>query len=276
MIAEIESIEFRIVAMPDAALTRSRSLRPGENGLPRVGSRGSVRTGSRRAREGSEVEQPRDAAILRNHGRTAATGLHLRQGLAFDDWLRMGRQISRIASASAWWLGDWLVYGERAYGQRYKAALEATTLEYQTLRNYASVARRIDMSRRRDTLSFQHHAEVAALPEADQDVWLQRAERFRWTRNELRRQLAATRRRHTDADPDSAVVVRMLLPPDREQRWREAARVAELNLVEWIASAADQAAHEVLGEASAGVNPVRAACLAGGPRHGAGAAPPAK
>ena len=41
-------------------------------------------------------------------------------------------------------------------------------LDYQTLRNYAWVARRFAMSRRRDTLSFGHHAEVPALPEPEQ------------------------------------------------------------------------------------------------------------
>jgi hypothetical protein len=41
--------------------------------------------------------------------------------------------------------------------------------------NYAWVARRFAMSRRRDTLSFGHHAEVAALPEPEQDFWLREA-----------------------------------------------------------------------------------------------------
>jgi hypothetical protein len=42
----------------------------------------------------------------------------------------------------------------------------ATGLDYQTLRNYAAVARRFELSRRRDNLSFHHHAELCALSES--------------------------------------------------------------------------------------------------------------
>lgn len=94
-----------------------------------------------------------------------------------------------FANCSVWWLGDWPVYGEYAYSDRYKQALADTSLGYQTLRNYAWVARKIPLSRRRDALSFGHHAEVAALPDHEQDVWLTRAERSNWSRNLLRRGL---------------------------------------------------------------------------------------
>lgn len=36
------------------------------------------------------------------------------------------------------------------------------------------------MSRRRDTLSFGHHAEVAARAEPEQDYWLRQAEEHCW------------------------------------------------------------------------------------------------
>ena len=49
-------------------------------------------------------------------------------------------------------------------------------LDYQTLRNYAWVARRFPAGRRRAGVSFAHHAEVARLPEPEQDYWLRRAE----------------------------------------------------------------------------------------------------
>jgi hypothetical protein len=188
------------------------------------------------------MTRPREAAIVRTHGRSTPTALHLRNGIPFDDWLDVGRRISLIASASGWWLGDWLVYGQRTYRERYRAALEATPLDYQTLRNYAWVARRFEQSRRRDGLSFQHHAEVAAMAEADQDIWLQRAERLGWSRNELRRRIGAARRRELGAGDEATIVVRMQVPALREQRWREAASAANLELGDWLASAADDAA----------------------------------
>ena len=90
-------------------------------------------------------------------------GLQLPQRLPFQRWLDIGRQLSAVCTSAAWCLGDWLVFGEKAYAGRYREAIEQTGLDYQTLRNYAWVARKFIMSRRRDTISFGHHAEVAAL-----------------------------------------------------------------------------------------------------------------
>lgn len=57
---------------------------------------------------------------------------------------------------SSWCLCDWLAHGEDAFTGRYRDAVERTALDYQTLRNYAWLARPLALSRRRDTLSFAH------------------------------------------------------------------------------------------------------------------------
>lgn len=80
-----------------------------------------------------------------------------------------------------------------------KAAVEQTALVYQTLRNYAWVARRFPVSRRRDSLSFGHHAETAALPEPEQDFWLRKAAEQHWSRNQLRREIRASLRERRTA-----------------------------------------------------------------------------
>jgi hypothetical protein len=98
-----------------------------------------------------------------------------------------------------------MIYGESAYTGRYREAIEKTSLDYQTLRNYAWVARRFPMSRRRDTLSFGHHAEVAALQGPEQDYWLRKAEELRWSRNQLRREVhTSLTERSTGTDPDQS------------------------------------------------------------------------
>src|SRR5881398_2378127 len=89
--------------------------------------------------------------------------LELGSEMSFDDWALVGTRIARICGGAAWALGDWLLFGERRFGERYRSALAATNLDYQTLRNYAWVARSFAPARRREHLSFQHHAEVAAL-----------------------------------------------------------------------------------------------------------------
>jgi len=183
---------------------------------------------------------------MRADVRSTANGLQLRQGLTYDAWINVGKRIARISNASAWWLGDWVVYGEQSYGSRYRIALRATALDYQTLRNYAWVARTFDPLRRRDDISFQHHAEVAALPEADQELWLERAARLRWSRNELRRRLRAEMPRLREAGAEHATTLRVRVTSDREQKWRQAAEVSDQELSDWIAAAADNAAPAVL------------------------------
>jgi hypothetical protein len=165
--------------------------------------------------------------------------LALDREMTFENWLGIGRRLSRITNASPWWLGDWLIYGRRAYGERYKAALDVTDLDYQTLRNYAWVARKFPVSRRRDRLSFQHHAEVASLPEPEQDLWLKRADAAQWSKSELRRRVAASRGRPS-CEP-APVTLRFDVAPERALRWQEAAAKAGQDLHEWIANAADAA-----------------------------------
>jgi len=179
---------------------------------------------------------------LTEDARLGRSGLRLRSGLTFDAWVGVGRRLAEISNASAWWLGDWIVYGHRSYGQRYKLALEATSLDYQTLRNYAWVARRFEVGRRREGLSFQHHAEVAALPEAEQDMWLSRAESDGWSRNELRRRMFALQA----SGRPGRVTCRLSVAAEREERWRRAAAAADQSFSEWMIAAADTAADAAL------------------------------
>lgn len=170
------------------------------------------------------------------------TGLTFSERLPFSKWQRIGKQISLISNASCWWLGDWLIYGEDRYPNRYKEAVAETGLDYQTLRNYAWVARRFAPSRRRDTLSLQHHEVIAALPLQEQNVWLDRAQHFRWSRNELRKQIRL-RQGDLQSSDDVPVTLRLPLTPDREQRWKEAASIVNRDLLEWITEVVDDAAN---------------------------------
>ncbi len=123
-----------------------------------------------------------------------------RSGLAFScapslrSWEQIGQQLLTFAESSTWWIADWLAYGEAAFQDRYREAIKRTSLSYQTLRNYAWVARQFELSRRRDTLSFCHHAEVAALERPEQDFWLRKADEFGWSRSQLRSEVRASLR----------------------------------------------------------------------------------
>lgn len=128
------------------------------------------------------------------------SGLLLPKQMSFDKWVGVGSYLSSIFSSSAWCLGDWLVYGETSFNGRYHDAIKLTSLDYQTLRNHAWVSRRFPMSRRRDRLSFTHHAEVAALAEPEQDFWLRKAEEHGWSVKRLRREVKASLLERTAED----------------------------------------------------------------------------
>jgi hypothetical protein len=169
------------------------------------------------------------------------TALTLPANLSLEKWKYVGRQISLISDSSAWWIGDWLLFGRVKYPDRYKRALQETSLDYQTLRNYAWVATRFGVSRRRDRLSFHHHMEVAALPENQQDLWLGRAEENGWSRNELRSKLRASRR-HRAAAGGATVTVQLIIAEERRQSWQLAARRSGTDLLEWMTEVLDEAA----------------------------------
>lgn len=97
--------------------------------------------------------------------------------LELSEWIQQGRRLGALGRASNWWLGDWVRYGNVRYGERYETAARATGYEVQSLMNMAYVASRYEISRRRETLSWSHHAELAALEPAQQEEWLDRAER---------------------------------------------------------------------------------------------------
>jgi hypothetical protein len=159
--------------------------------------------------------------------------------LPFATWTALGERIGVHANAASWWLGDWLLFGRMKYGRRYKEAIAITGLDYQTLRNYAAVARRYQPARRRADVSFQHHAEVAALADELQDRWLHEAAVGGWSKSELRRRLRAAR----GAVPEVSGTASVLVSVDRgrERRWRAAARRSDRSLERWIGDALDAA-----------------------------------
>jgi hypothetical protein len=168
-------------------------------------------------------------------------GLRLPQQISFHKWMGIGVHLSCIRSSSAWCLGDWLIYGETAFQGRYRDATEQTSLDYQTLRNYAWVARKFSMSRRRDNLSFAHHAEVAALSEPEQDFWLRKAEKFAWRVKHLRHEVRTSLRERLAEDeaeigPGSSqdmITLRVAIPTDCLEVCSAMASRYGLNVDEW-------------------------------------------
>ncbi|MEW1568645.1 LmbU family transcriptional regulator [Streptomyces sp. NPDC093509] len=200
-------------------------------------------------------QQPRTVAAGTRRGQVLTTrvGLQMPELMAYDEWERAGRQLADVLDSSSWWLGDWLVYGKDHYTDRYQRGIRAVGLSYQTLRNYAWVSRRFPLARRRAGLSFQHHAELASMPAEEQDRWLERAERQRWTTKQLRSALRAARRSEQQQPAAAAeeAAQRLDLPGSRLQWWHRAAEQLGVDFEQWVTATLDSAAATALRDPDA-------------------------
>ena len=109
--------------------------------------------------------------------RLTATGLVPNGNPSYDDWTQCGEWLKRAEKAVGFWIGDWLNYGERKWGEMYSQAMEETGLEYSTLKTYANVTRKLDLSIRIDNLPFAHHQIVATddLTRDEKEMFLEAA-----------------------------------------------------------------------------------------------------
>jgi len=199
-------------------------------------------------RKKPSLAQPGAVSDEQHHGHvlTTAVGLQIPADLTFANWERAGRQLSGIVNSSGWWLGDWLVYGKEHYRDRYEHGILAAGLQYQTLRNYAWVARRFELCRRRAALSFQHHAEVASLPVEVQDTWLGRAEQAGWTTKQLREGIRLSRETDVQEVTPTETTRRLTVPDSHLQRWHLAAEQSGIGLQQWVLTTLDSAAAQAL------------------------------
>ncbi len=105
---------------------------------------------------------------------------------SFEGWVNEVEVAITVRARLPWKIGDLLNYGEANYGERYAQALDERMVEYHTVQNWRWVCRAFEPSRRREALSWSHHEAVAALPERQQDSWLNIAERKRLSVHDLR------------------------------------------------------------------------------------------
>lgn len=133
------------------------------------------------------------------------TTLRLREGLSYKAWERVGRDVLQpITRGTQWWIGDWLLYGEQRFGEKYAQAIDATGYEAGTLANMNWVSAAIAPSRRRENLSWGHHQVIAPLPPVDQERWLVLAEREGLSVSDLRRRVKEAKGAPALASPNSA------------------------------------------------------------------------
>lgn len=128
------------------------------------------------------------------------TGARLAEGLSMEDWARVGEGMARASRSLQWWIGDWLNYGVREYGDKRALAIdhaEVFGLSAETLRHAMWVSEKV--VNRLTTLSWTHHREVADMPGREQGQWLKKAELEEWSVSELRQAIRAEAGEYSDA-----------------------------------------------------------------------------
>jgi site-specific DNA-methyltransferase (adenine-specific) len=165
-----------------------------------------------------------DAELLtaeeRAYVTATATGLIFADDTPFDLWLALTERLLEAEKRINWYIADAINFGEnnRTYGEKYSQAIEITGSSYQALATIAWVGRQVDISRRRENVSFATFAEVAPLPPAIADELLDQQQQAGWSQKELREQVKVKRAeiRHAElralpapklAIPDAHVVV---------------------------------------------------------------------
>lgn len=129
-------------------------------------------------------------------GDATDVSLSLPQQLSYDQWEKVGRELQRAERAVMWWIGDWLAYGEKRYGETYTQAVELTGRSEEKLQQAKWVSTNIENLRRRKLLSWSHHYEVASLEPDEQDALLSEAEKRGLSRNDLRKLVRGYKENH--------------------------------------------------------------------------------
>ncbi len=127
------------------------------------------------------LEIRKDQTLTLGRFHFGKVGLSVNGQPSFIEWEECGRLLRQMEGAVQWWIGDWLNYGEPAYGEKYSQALETTDLDYDTLTGYSWVARSIEPCLRRQNLRYYVHKEIAAAPPDKRAELLEQAEKEQWS-----------------------------------------------------------------------------------------------
>ncbi len=97
------------------------------------------------------------------HYRLTARGLVSEDGATEAEWELLGKALFNMHGRIQLLIGDWLAQGEHIWGKTYTQMATTTGLEEKTLRNYKHVANSVEMSLRRDNLTYSHYSLVAGV-----------------------------------------------------------------------------------------------------------------
>lgn len=192
-------------------------------------------------------EEQRDALKILDETRLSykraeltTTSLKLPDDATQEELQEVGEILMRLQKSVQWWIGDWInMLDDKEWGETYAALASKYSYEVATLHNFSSVAKRVDSSRRRETLSFGHHDAVASLKPGQQTRWLNFAEKNQSSVTELRKAirdskagkevstLTMFRRRYKSFANKQREVVEHATPDERQEMAEMLRRLAD-------------------------------------------------
>lgn len=118
------------------------------------------------------------------------TSLQVPEYFTEEQCLAVVFQLQSMEKCVRWWLGDAIAAADKRHGAAKKAA-EIAGMTHGSARNCSSVSEKFELSRRRDTLTWSHHQEVASLEPEDQEKFLDYAEQQKCSQKALRAEVQA-------------------------------------------------------------------------------------
>lgn len=126
-------------------------------------------------------------AQLEAAGALSSVGLKLTDpNLDFSTFEAIGALLGEMRKRLQWAIGDFVLLGERLFGERSYQAFENLNISEEGLREYTRVAEKVPRSRRRKELPWSTHRAVASLDPPEQKMWLKTAVDQRLSHHELR------------------------------------------------------------------------------------------
>ena len=98
-------------------------------------------------------------------------GLVIKGTPTIEEWVAYGEKLRRVETSMNWIIGDYLVYGDFKYGEKYAQALDESMIR--SWKVYHWVSKHVTPERRREELTWTHHRLVANLPAEYQTKLLQ-------------------------------------------------------------------------------------------------------
>jgi hypothetical protein len=150
-------------------------------------------------------------------------GIQFHGDLSIDEWESIGEKLGDAERSIGFLIGDWINYAEEKWGEKYNDAIACTGLAYQTLANYAYIARKVEFSSREENLTIKHHLAVAKLKDPEeQKHWLNQAVKHDLSVERLRKSLNFGRlatEEEVQGDPADRGYVTYLALLNRIRRW---------------------------------------------------------